>query len=48
MNARDPDGIKYKKPERTCKNCILYPCFRGIENCSCDMAKYGCKLYKAK
>lgn len=41
----DEEGIKYKHPERTCKNCLKYPCFRGIENFKSDMAKYGCVLY---
>ena len=43
---RDDEGIKYKFPERTCGKCFNYPCFKGIENFFCDMAKYGCKNYK--
>ena len=42
------EGIKYKFPSRTCKECFLYPCFRGMETFSCDMAKYGCLDYKGK
>ena len=38
----DKDGVKYKHPERTCKKCSKYPCFKGIENSLCDFAKYGC------
>lgn len=45
---KDPNGVKYKFPERTCKDCWIYPCFQGIENCVCDMAKYGCRSYKQK
>lgn len=45
MNDRDKDGVKYKHPERSCKECGKYPCFRGIENLTCDFAKYGCINY---
>ena len=38
----DKDGIKYKHPECTCKECVNYPCFYGFENRVCDFAKYGC------
>lgn len=48
MVQRDPSGGKYKYPKRTCKECSLYPCFEGIENCICDFAKYGCRTYKLK
>ena len=41
----DSEGIKYHYPDRTCKNCSKYPCFRGIENSKCDFAKYGCVKY---
>lgn len=44
---RDDEGVIYKHPERTCKECSNYPCFRGIENFVCDFAKYGCRKYKA-
>lgn len=43
---KDRDGVKYKYPERTCKDCSRYPCFRGIERSVCDFAKYGCVHYK--
>lgn len=39
-------GIKYKYPTRSCRKCKKYPCFDGIEKCSCDFAKYGCTLFK--
>lgn len=42
---RDDEGIIYKHPERTCKECVKYPCFKGIENFVCDFAKYGCRKY---
>lgn len=41
-----PDGLKYKFPERTCKECDKYPCFNGIEKRVCDFAKYGCIEYR--
>lgn len=43
---KDRDGVKYKYPERTCKDCSRYPCFGGIERSVCDFAKYGCVHYK--
>lgn len=42
----DKDGIKYVYPSRTCKECIKYPCFIGIEKRVCDFAKYGCRDFK--
>lgn len=42
---KDRDGVKYKHPERTCKECAKYPCFRDIEKSVCDFAKYGCVTY---
>ncbi len=44
--TKDEEGIIYKFPERSCKNCFKYPCFKGIEICSCDRAKYGCRDYR--
>lgn len=44
---KDRDGVKYQHPERSCKECLKYPCFRGQENSKCDYAKYGCKHYKS-
>lgn len=45
---KDKDGVKYKYPARTCKECVKYPCFIGIEKKICDFAKYGCVDYKEK
>lgn len=42
---KDCAGIKYKYPNRTCKECVRYPCFEGIKSMSCDFAKYGCRKY---
>ena len=39
---KDKDGVKYKYPARTCKECVKYPCFIGQENAKADFAKYGC------
>ena len=44
----DVNGVVYKFPERKCVDCKKYPCFQGIENCFCDLAKYGCIQYKEK
>lgn len=33
---------EYKFPLRSCKQCLNYPCFYGIENLKADFAKYGC------
>lgn len=46
--VRDRFGVKIKYPERSCKQCINYPCFTGIENCKCDFARYGCVTYIKK
>ena len=48
MIVKDKDGIKLKFPDRSCKDCLKYPCFEGIDNCICDMAKYGCTFWKCK
>lgn len=32
--------IKYS--DRSCKKCKKYPCFKGIDKCKSDFAKYGC------
>lgn len=39
---------EWKFPMRTCKECQLYPCFRGIENSKADFAKYGCISYSKR
>ena len=44
---RDAEGIKYKHPERTCLDCKKYKCFSGMENLTCDFAKYGCRQYES-
>lgn len=44
---KDSEGINYKFPERTCKDCLKYPCFGGIETMKCDFAKYGCRKYES-
>lgn len=46
--GKDKDGVKYQYPQRTCKDCIKYPCFRGQERMTCDYAKYGCRKYEDK
>ena len=42
---KDKDGVSYRHPERSCKQCKLYPCLEGIERLRADFAKYGCKLF---
>ena len=44
-SLKDSEGIKYKYPNRDCKECLYYKCFVGIENLSCNFAKYGCRKY---
>ena len=44
--VKDSEGVIYKHPERTCKECVNNPCFKGMETLSCDFAKYGCRQYK--
>lgn len=44
---KDKFGVKLKFPDRDCKQCKKYPCFAGLEKCKCNMAKYGCFLYKS-
>ena len=43
---KDSEGIKYKYPERSCKDCVKFMCFEGMENMVCDFAKYGCRTYE--
>lgn len=45
---RDDFNVILKFPDRTCKKCIRYPCFIGIENCCCDFSRYGCTQFKEK
>lgn len=43
---KDKDGISYKHPERSCKECLKYPCFKGQDiSTSCNYARYGCIKY---
>ena len=44
--SKDENGVIYKHPERSCKQCTKYPCFKG-QNLEkfCDYAKYGCVKY---
>lgn len=39
-------ALEYKFPTRTCKHCINYPCFEGIENFKSNFAAYGCRDYE--
>ena len=43
--GKDEEGVKYKYPNRSCKQCRRFPCFEGIEICKSDFAKYGCSQY---
>lgn len=43
---KDENGVKYKCPERSCKECSKYPCFKNQDDCRCDFAKYGCTDFK--
>lgn len=43
----EAEHLKYwKYPERTCTQCVNYPCFDGMETLDSDFAKYGCFQYE--
>ena len=42
QQLKDKDGIKLKYPERSCSQCIRFPCMQNMEELKCNMAKYGC------
>lgn len=44
--VRDAWGVVLKFPERTCKECLKYPCFVGIKNVKSDLAKFGCIYFR--
>ena len=44
----DKEGITYTYPNRSCKECLRYPCFIGIEKRVCNFAKYGKTYIKKK
>ena len=46
--TKDKFGVKLKFPDRTCKSCKKYPCFKGMDKCVSDFSKYGCIYYKSK
>ena len=48
IKVKDPNGVKYKYPERSCKECTKNPCFNGFEKTISDFAKYGCNLWTKK
>ena len=48
MKTRDANGVYYKFPDRTCKDCLKYPCLDGMDKLFCDLAAYGCKYYTTK
>lgn len=43
---KDRDGIKLKFHERSCKDCLSYPCMQNMNQFKCDIAKYGCRGFK--
>ena len=43
--TEDKWKIKFKFPERTCKDCKRYPCIINQQILKCDFAKYGCTKY---
>ena len=43
---KDEYGVKYKFPDRDCKECKKYPCFKEFYLARSNFAKYGCKDYK--
>lgn len=45
-SGKDQIGVKLKFPNRKCKFCKKYPCFKGMEKCISDFAACGCTYYK--
>ena len=45
VNYKDPNGLTYKHPERSCKRCLKYPCITNMDKLYRDFAKYGCKHF---
>ena len=43
--GEDRWGIKYQYPDRTCEDCVSYPCIQNQHTLKCDFAKYGCRNY---
>jgi hypothetical protein len=44
-----PIGTKKPiKADRSCRHCVNYPCFEGIETLVTDFAREGCRGYKMK
>lgn len=43
---KDPDGVIYKYPDRTCKDCCKYPCMKNMDIFDSNFAKYGCTKYQ--
>ena len=48
MQIKDKDGVKIKYPERSCSQCIRYPCMENMDELKCDIAKYGCRDFKIR
>ena len=44
----DEAGVKYRYPERTCTDCLNYPCREDMDILNIDFAKYGCVKFKNK
>ena len=45
VNYKDPNGLTYKHPERSCKRCLKYPCIANMDKLYSDFDKYGCKYF---
>lgn len=46
VTFKDPNGFRYKHPERCCTKCSQYPCVINMDVLKGNFAKYGCKSYK--
>ena len=46
MQVKDKNEVKLKHPERSCFQCIRYPCMQNMNEFKCDIAKYGCRYFK--
>jgi len=42
---KNKDGVIYQHPERSCDQCLKYPCISNMNKFKCNFAKFGCKNY---
>ena len=42
---KDPTGLVYKHPARSCDKCLQYPCIDNMSILVSNFAAYGCENY---